>query len=54
MEVLLKAADGGDVADQYRVRKQPYYKTVADEESLYEAAYGSSGSPLSPSRAMKT
>ena len=39
MEVLRKPGDGGDVADQYRVRKKPYYRTVGDEESLYEAAY---------------
>jgi nitric oxide reductase NorQ protein len=30
---------GNDIAEQYRVKKQPYYKTVADEENLYEAAY---------------
>ena len=37
MEVLRKPSEANDVADQYRVRKQPFYKTVADEESLYEA-----------------
>jgi len=39
MEVLRKPGEGNAIAEQYRVRKQPYYKTVADEESLYEAAY---------------
>ena len=39
MEIVRKPTDGNDVAEQYRVRKQPYYKTVADEEALYEAAY---------------
>ena len=27
------------VIDQYKVEKQPYYRTVADEVELYEAAY---------------
>ena len=39
MEALRKPDDSGDTAEQYRVRRKPYYKTVADEESLYEAAY---------------
>ena len=39
MEVVRKPGEGNAIADQYRVKKQPYYKTVADEESLYEAAY---------------
>ena len=26
--------------DQYRVKEQPYYRPVADEVALYEAAYG--------------
>ena len=30
---------GKDFAKQYRVRKEPYYRTVANEEVLYEAAY---------------
>jgi nitric oxide reductase NorQ protein len=30
---------GTVTAVQFQVKKQPYYKTVADEESLYEAAY---------------
>ena len=34
MESLRKQVDGGDATDQYRVKKQPYYNTVADEESL--------------------
>ncbi|HQT42856.1 MAG TPA: CbbQ/NirQ/NorQ/GpvN family protein [Halothiobacillus sp.] len=28
-----------DLMDQYRVQKQPYYRPVADEVELYEAAY---------------
>ena len=28
-----------DVTDQYRVTQEPYYRTVADEVALYEAAY---------------
>ncbi|HQT82175.1 MAG: AAA family ATPase [Ferrovum sp. 37-45-19] len=28
-----------DPLDQYRIRKEPYYRSVADEVSLYEAAY---------------
>lgn len=35
------AADGGgaDVLAQYRVKTEPYYRPVADEVQLYEAAY---------------
>ena len=29
-----------DVINQYRIEKEPYYHTVADEVDLYEAAYG--------------
>ena len=39
MEVVRTTGEANGAADQYRVKKQPYYKTVADEESLYEAAY---------------
>ena len=39
MEALKQPLAAGDVAEQYRVKEQPYYKTVADEESLYDAAY---------------
>ena len=28
-----------DVISQYRIEKEPYYRTVADEVELYEAAY---------------
>ncbi len=28
-----------DVISQYRIEKEPYYRTVADEVDLYEAAY---------------
>ena len=34
MEAVKTHINGGDIADQYRIRKQPYYKTVADEERL--------------------
>lgn len=35
------AADGGgaDVLAQYRIKTEPYYRPVADEVELYEAAY---------------
>ena len=33
------AAPSGDMLAQYVVREQPYYRTVADEVELYEAAY---------------
>jgi nitric oxide reductase NorQ protein len=39
MEVVRKPVDGNDIADQYRVKTEPYYRNVGDEESLYEAAY---------------
>jgi nitric oxide reductase NorQ protein len=28
-----------DITKQYRIEKEPYYRTVADEVDLYEAAY---------------
>ena len=28
-----------DVIKQYRITKQPYYRTVGDEVDLFEAAY---------------
>ena len=28
-----------DVISQYRIEKESYYRTVADEVDLYEAAY---------------
>ena len=28
-----------DISEQYKVKKQPYYKAVGNEEELYEAAY---------------
>ncbi len=32
-------ASASDLLDQYMVREEPYYRTVADEVELYEAAY---------------
>jgi nitric oxide reductase NorQ protein len=34
-----KESDMSDIIKQYRIEKQPYYRTVADEVELYEAAY---------------
>ncbi|HEY9164511.1 MAG TPA: CbbQ/NirQ/NorQ/GpvN family protein [Magnetovibrio sp.] len=28
-----------DIAQQYKVKKEPFYKTVSNEEALYQAAY---------------
>ena len=28
-----------NIIDQYRITQQPYYRTVADEVELFEAAY---------------
>ena len=29
-----------DIIKQYMIEKEPYYRAVADEVELYEAAYG--------------
>jgi nitric oxide reductase NorQ protein len=34
-----KESDMSDITKQYRIEKEPYYRTVADEVELYEAAY---------------
>jgi nitric oxide reductase NorQ protein len=34
-----KEIDMSDIIKQYRIEKEPYYRTVADEVELYEAAY---------------
>jgi nitric oxide reductase NorQ protein len=39
MGTLKKETDMSDMMKQYKVEKEPYYKTVADEVDLYEAAY---------------
>ncbi|KAB2319652.1 CbbQ/NirQ/NorQ/GpvN family protein [Betaproteobacteria bacterium SCN1] len=33
------ASEGGNPLDAYRVKNEPYYRAVADEVELYEAAY---------------
>ncbi|HEY9080283.1 CbbQ/NirQ/NorQ/GpvN family protein [Magnetovibrio sp.] len=30
---------GNDIAEQYKIKKAPFYKPVSNEEALYEAAY---------------
>jgi nitric oxide reductase NorQ protein len=39
MREVVKEREMGSIIDQYRVAREPYYRTVGDEVALFEAAY---------------